>query len=132
MPSNEERNDLKVTVLIDLAGMCKRVAEHPATPVRLLSTADAMDSQAEILRVDRGFPTRMITLVKQQLRSAVERQQRRNALLGKLNLKEKVWQDISALHDAEIEYLSRLLLAMESSRISKMSRVTVFPSCRQS
>ena len=54
MSENESRNNLKVMVLIDLAGICKKVADHPATPEQLREQALVYVGQFEALLPVRG------------------------------------------------------------------------------
>jgi len=44
MSSNEEKNELLVDVLIDLAGICKKMGNHPAVPITVREQAKSIGS----------------------------------------------------------------------------------------
>ena len=45
MSSNESKNEMLVMVLTDLAGICKKVAEHSAVPEQLRAEADKLQEE---------------------------------------------------------------------------------------
>jgi hypothetical protein len=57
MDSNAEKNELKVTVLMDLAAICRKVAEHSAVSDDLRADARHLVEQFELLLPARGKGT---------------------------------------------------------------------------
>jgi hypothetical protein len=54
MSANEERNNLKVMVVMDLAATCKKVAENSAAPDNLRTQARELVEEFEALLPARG------------------------------------------------------------------------------
>jgi hypothetical protein len=52
--SNQSKNELKVLVLIDLAAICEKVADHPSTPEELRVKALGFVSRFKSLVAVRG------------------------------------------------------------------------------
>jgi hypothetical protein len=54
MNTNEARNELKVTVVMDLAATCKKIAENSAAPDNLRAQARELVEQYKALLPARG------------------------------------------------------------------------------
>ena len=57
MTSNESKNEMLVMVLIDLAGICKKLAEHSAVPEELRMKAHKFGEEFDSLSPSRGKGT---------------------------------------------------------------------------
>ena len=57
MSSNESKNEMLVTVLIDLAGICRKLAENSAVPAELRMHAREFAGEFDSLLPDRGQGT---------------------------------------------------------------------------
>jgi hypothetical protein len=67
MASNDEKNELLVEVLTALAGICRKMAIHPAVPIKVREQASQLVQEFEELLPARGQGTPYEHLEGEQL-----------------------------------------------------------------